>query len=108
MKISFDYDSTLTKPNIFQLAKSMINLGIDVWICTSRPEIVPHNHWNNDEVYETASKLGIPKEKIIFTGYQDKAFFLDDFNFHYDDDNDEIDMLKTINSKCIGIWLNSK
>lgn len=105
MKIVFDFDSTLTEAKIKSLAKAFIAFGNDVWICTSRPEIVPHNHWNNDCVFEIAKELGIPKEKIIFTAYADKAYFLDDFDYLFDDDELEIEMLKDINSKCQGILI---
>ena len=36
MKISFDFDSTLSEAKIQKLAKKFINDGHEVWITTSR------------------------------------------------------------------------
>lgn len=36
LKISFDFDGTLTNSKICELAKTLVNNGADVWILTSR------------------------------------------------------------------------
>lgn len=101
MKISFDFDRTLANIRIQRLAKLFIKDGHDVYITTSRDENSPH--YDNDDLYLVASKVGIPKENIRFTGGEDKSYHLNDFDVHFDDDHIEVLMLEKNMSKCIGI-----
>lgn len=103
-KVSFDFDGTLSRVYVQEFAKKLIKKGLDVWICTSRlcPKKQPIKDWNND-LFEVAKELGIPKNKIIFTNYEFKYKYLDDdFIWHLDDDITE---LKKINKrkKVVGI-----
>jgi len=104
MKVSFDFDSTLSRTDVQEFAKTLIDDGLDVWICTSRlcPEKAPNNEWN-DDLFKVANELGIPKSNVIFTNYENKAEHLtDDFIWHLDDDWIE---LKEINRqrKTVGV-----
>jgi hypothetical protein len=36
MKISFDFDDTLSLPEVQKIAKSYIDKGYDVWVTTAR------------------------------------------------------------------------
>ena len=36
MKVSFDFDGTLSRKDVQNFAKSLVNTGYDVWIVTSR------------------------------------------------------------------------
>lgn len=36
MKVSFDFDDTLSKPKVQEYAKELINRGIEVYIVTAR------------------------------------------------------------------------
>lgn len=103
-KVSFDFDSTLSLKEVQGFAKSLILKGYDVWICTSRlcPEKAPNNQWNDDLFY-VATMLGIPREKIIFTNYEDKAEHLtEEFIWHLDDDWFEINEINR-QKKVVGI-----
>lgn len=95
-KVSFDYDSTLSRKDVQIYAKSLIDNGHDVWIVTSRPEVyvgrwINHNP-NNDDLFKVAESLGIIRENIVFTNYVDKYEYIADkgFTFHIDDDFDEL------------------
>lgn len=95
IKISFDFDSTLSRKTIQQFAKYLIENGIEVWICTSRFSNgldEEGKNWNED-LFMVADQLKIPKERIIFTEWQDKYLFIKDKNFliHLDDDCVELD-----------------
>lgn len=112
MKVSFDFDSTLSRTDVQEFAKTLIDDGLDVWICTSRlcPEKAPNNEWN-DDLFKVANELGIPKSKVIFTNYEDKAEHLtDDFIWHLDDDWIELDKInkqrKTVGVSVFGnsVW----
>lgn len=103
LKISFDFDSTLSTHAIQSYAKKLIARGFDVWIVTSRYNTETHikqfsgnyPHYANKDLYKIAEELGIPKDHIYFTNMACKYhFFKDkDFIWHLDDDkieNEEI------------------
>ena len=76
-KVSFDFDSTLSKPSVQQYAKGLIQRGFEVWIVTSRFGFgkEPNPQWN-DDVFEVAREVGIKKEHIFFTCMANKSEFL--------------------------------
>jgi hypothetical protein len=101
LKIAFDYDDTLTQLDVFTFAKRLISCGHDVWIMTARIEkddeyttqckkygIIPDDGRNAD-LFKVAKKLGVPREKIIFTNLQDKSTFYKEHEFDllFDDDD---------------------
>ena len=97
-KVSFDFDGTLTRTLIKDYAKSLIDLGNEVWIVTSRFGFgkEPTPTWN-DAVFKLALEIGIQKEHIHFCCMDNKANFLNgkDFVFHLDDDVIELSFIKT-------------
>lgn len=104
IRISTDYDSTLTKPSVQKFVTQLIKQGHEVWICTSRfaDEFATYS---NSDLYEIAEQVGIPKQRIQFMNMADKAEFLNgkDFKFHLDDDSYE---LKVINEETDVIGIN--
>ena len=83
LKMSFDYDSTMSRKDIQKYAKELIEEGHDVWIVTSRcatePALAKGWHWvekQNQELYDVAEEVGIPREKIVFTEHVDKIEYL--------------------------------
>jgi hypothetical protein len=116
-KVSFDFDSTLSRPEIQQYAKELKENNFDIWIVTSRqrefnePHLKNLPHFENKDLFEVAEKIGIQRENIIFMNYIPKAeFFLnnEDFVFHLDDDSIELDIInrETI-VKGISCWKNT-
>ena len=101
-KVSFDFDGTLTNPKIKNYAKSLVGAGIECWIVTSRMGFgkEPSPTWN-DDLFEVAREIGIPKEHIHFCCMDNKANFLNGkgFLFHIDDDTIELSFVKT-DSDC--------
>ena len=91
-KISFDFDSTLSREDVQSYAKELINREFDIWICTSRFE----SAWN-DDLFDVANDLGIKKENIYFCNMSNKSEFLynKDFIFHIDDDDIELSFIKS-------------
>jgi len=105
LKIAFDYDGTLTVPEVFIFAKHLIRCGHDVWIMTARigtdkeyiaqcekfgfmPEEDVFSR--NTDLYETAKELGIPRNKIIFVNLENKSAAYNKYGFDllFDDDSE--------------------
>jgi len=96
LKIAFDFDGTLTEPDIFLLAQRLIRRGHDVWIMTSRISseenaqkygIEPENTYYNTDLYEIALTLGI-EQKVIFANLENKHVVFKKYGFDllFDDD----------------------
>lgn len=102
LKVSFDFDSTLNTLPMQTLCKKFIDLGAEVHITTSRSNKIDGKVLNNDDVFEVAEQLGIPKKNIVFTKYEDKVHFIKDFDMHFDDSFDEIFLINQHPCKCMG------
>jgi len=116
MKVSFDFDSTINIPAIEEFASTLIDRGVEVWIVTSRFDDVniteSHPSWmkafqqpgTNDDVRETAKRLNIPSNRVIYTNMELKSTFLHGkgFIWHLDDDWVEIKEIND-NTDVIGI-----
>lgn len=91
MKVSFDFDGTLTKQEVQDYAKSLINKGIDVFIVTARFNELRKRFYKpnptNDDLWEVCKKVGIPERNVIFCNMEDKSYYLIDseVKFHLDD-----------------------
>jgi|AntAceMinimDraft_6_1070360.scaffolds.fasta_scaffold03759_7 hypothetical protein len=112
IKVSFDFDGTLSQEKVQTFAKSLIDFGIDVWIVTSRySELNKHRYPlspTNLDLYIVADVLQIPKEKIIFTDRDIKTNHLAGFLWHLDDVDVETANINVDNShNCIGIDVNN-
>ena len=98
MKVSFDFDNTLSLENVQQYAKELIDKGIIVYIVTARQPIVGAYEYagyifDNLALFAIADKLGIKRENIFFCSGNLKAnYFLEhpEFIWHLDDDLNEI------------------
>jgi len=108
MKVSFDFDSTLSRSDVQKFAKDLVNEGLEVWIVTSRFDdetgMSKNWHWikgQNQRLFDVADECGIKKENIKFTCMESKSLFLEGkgFVFHLDDDDIELmDILETKDS----------
>lgn len=99
LKISFDYDETLSTVKGKELAKSKIDEGNDVYIITARNE-----SGNNDGLFNVAKDLGILKDRIYFTNGKDKFEIIKrlGIDMHYDNNQEQIDKInKSTKSKGI-------
>lgn len=105
MKISFDFDKTLSRPDVQEYCKKLIKHGVEVWVVTSRfddnhvhrwPEVFPGADWlhwyeppniPNWDLYQVTDNLGIPRHRIRFTCMEDKWRYLHrtTFIWHLDD-----------------------
>jgi hypothetical protein len=116
-KVSFDFDSTLSRPEIQKYAKELKENGFDVWIVTSRQSELKDEHlrtlahFDNQDLFNIAEEIGIQRDKIIFTEHQLKVEFFKDNNnflFHLDDDHVELKFInKETKVKGISCWKNT-
>lgn len=89
MRISFDFDGTLSQESIQVLAETLNNSEFnELFIVTSR---VSKTEWNKD-LFSVAEFLGIPRNHIFFTEGDFKWKTLKELNIelHFDDDYMEI------------------
>lgn len=109
MKASFDFDGTISRKDVQEYAKSLIESGHEVWIVTSRysSEAGMEKGWpwieqQNLAVFSVAEECGIPKERIVFTNGEAKIQFIKDkeFGFHLDDDVDELMKISEGRDSC--------
>lgn len=113
MKVSIDFDRTLTREDVQSFAKELVQEGHEVWIVTSRIDddtaLDNNYHWiipQNKKLYEIAKECGI--ENIKFTCMDYKSHFLKgkSFSFHLDDEQLELDEFDNIKCDCQGINVN--
>lgn len=114
--VSFDFDSTLSRPDVQEYAVKLINEGIDVWVVTSRYDDLHKHMWSpnpeatNNELWEVIDRIGLPRWKVMFTNMTDKSLFLarTKIIWHLDDDNIELFNIrddKAVNT--IGVQVNA-
>jgi hypothetical protein len=116
MKVSFDFDHTLSRKDVQTFAKELVSEGHEVWIVTSRfsDEAAKEKKWHwiegqNQKLFDVAEECGIKKENIQFTCMESKSIFLEgkDFVFHLDDDDIELmdifESNKFDQSKCFPV-----
>ena len=115
MKVSFDFDHTLSRKDVQSFAKDLVNEGHEVWIVTSRfsDEVAKEKKWHwiegqNQRLFDVAEECGIKKENIQFTCMESKSVFLKDkgFLFHLDDDDIELMDILESKDKCRAIHVD--
>ena len=104
MKVSFDFDSCLSEDWVQSLAKNFLSI-FEVWIVTSREEGNSHNV----DLYKISDRLGISRERIIFTNgaYKWSSLNYHGIDLHFDDMEDEIIEINN-KTKCKGILIGLK
>ena len=102
MKVSFDFDSTLSRRDVQLFAKELVAEGHEVWIVTSRQsneDAALADPWMKDRVirsnkklFRVADNVGIKREHIVFCNFAVKLASIagQGFTFHLDDDPDEL------------------
>jgi len=90
MKISFDFDRTLERHRIKNLAINLYYCGHEIWIVTRRG-IYKDTEINRD-VFDVAQDCIIPKSRIKFCD-KNKYHYLKDFDIHFDDDKLECELI---------------
>lgn len=108
MNVSFDFDSTLSELPIQLLAKKYLELGAEVYVTTSRAEYMEGLHFSNEDLFRVTDQIGIKRENITFTNFDDKYKFVKKYDLHFDDDEIEVNLINEFPSNCIGILYEPK
>lgn len=111
MRITIDFDGVLEKKSVQDKIKILVDLGFDVWILTTRFPPETNDNWKiaNEIVFQVATEVGIPLEKIVFTSWVWKYEWLrqnPDVILHLDDNFNEIVKI-TANCKTLPISIHS-
>lgn len=95
MKVSFDFDGTLSEEHVQDYAQELIEQGVEVWVVTTRwDENHKHKYELNptiDDLWEVVDRLGIPRHRVRFTCMEWKYTYLNGttFSWHLDDNEEE-------------------
>lgn len=119
-QITFDFDGTLDdefdgklnsqKEEIQDICKQLIEMGNDVRILTKRYSSEFKNLGKGNEhliVYDLASKLGIPPDKVHFTNREMKFGFIvqNKVDIHFENAQYEVELIDQAslenNQKCL-------
>lgn len=111
--ITIDFDSTLSRPDVQEYAKELMQRGFDVWVLTSRFDELhkhryPHNP-TNDDLWAVIDELNIPRWKVRFTCMESKSLYLLNTNvlWHLDDDSIELADIRYRKCKTLPISVKS-
>jgi len=101
--VSFDFDNTLSEKPMQDLCTKYLQLGAEVHVTTARRSGMKGGiEFENKDLFEVTDKLGIKREHITFTNYDNKVNYVKDCDMHYDDDHVEIYHINEHPSKCMG------
>lgn len=107
-RISFDFDGCLSEEDMQELAIKFIKTRVNVFVVTSRTDYQDGLEFSNSDLFEVTDRIGIKRENITFTKYDDKYKFVKDYDLHFDDDEVEIDLINRFPGKCIGFLYEPK
>jgi len=97
-----DFDGVLTEQPMRNLAKSLIEANIEVFVTTSRSNETEGLKLYHNDLFAVTDSLGIKRENITFTNYNKKYQYVRNFTIHIDDDDLEIDLINDFPSPTIG------
>lgn len=102
MKISFDYDSTLSL-GILQVLFQRLSLNNEMYLITSRVGYL-NDVIKNQDLFKVANENDIPMDRIHFTQGEDKWMLIKDLgiDMHFDDDEIECEFINEY-TDCIAI-----
>ncbi len=114
MTVSFDFDETLSRPDVQEYAKELIAKGINVWVITARHDDnhihrYEEKHWSNLDLWPVIDELGIPRWKVRFMCNEPKFIYLENTNiiWHLDDNPNELLWINNSEATTIGIQVLS-
>lgn len=93
-RISFDFDGTLDKEWVQELAKTFIKNDDLVFVITSRSS---DSNIRNKDLYDICKKLNIKKHQIFFTDGADKTGEIIRLNIDVHFENDILEFLELKN-----------
>ena len=110
-KVSFDFDDTLTLHETRVYASHLVDEGHEVWIVTSRYDLDNLDRrwkskqtgepWRHQDLFEVADACGIPTHQIHFTNQVKKCKFLEDNNFLFHVDDDDLELIEIMKNNQV-------
>jgi len=103
MRISFDYDGTITIPKIKEFAKMLIDFGADICILTSRQDDSIYEnekligyHGNNTDLRELCKEIGLPLHKVFYVNGDNKVdeYIRLAIDIHFDNDYGDCELIR--------------
>lgn len=74
--VSFDFDKTLSRPEVQEYAAELLKRGYNVHVVTARFSELQKHRWttspHNEDLWEIIDKLGIPHRRVHFTNMEAK------------------------------------
>lgn len=108
MKVSFDFDGTLTRLDVQRYARLLNRMGLEIHIVTARHKAHDLDKNDHQDLWMVANKVGILDRNVHFLNCADKSkFFIkedNDFIFHVDDNwftVDDINEHTDVTSVCV-------
>jgi len=102
LRLSFDFDGSLSRDSLQKYARELVDLGHEVWICTARFDSIEKYTGDfmskyqilsikdeHEHLFNVADRCGISRDNIKFMNMAPKyEFFLENkgFLWHLDDD----------------------
>lgn len=112
--VTIDYDGTLSRTEVQEFVKELIQSKVKVFILTSRfdelhKHLYPGFQLLHQDIHQTAMSVGIPVHRIIMTNMESKGKYLKETNvlFHLDDDESHLQELIDEGCKTVGINVRS-
>lgn len=104
MRISFDFDSTLSLQIIQDMLKCFDREKVEIFIITSR-----HRKYDNEDLFQVAEVMNIPEENIFMTDGNYKWSICDqnDIDIHFDDMPDEIMFIQSNSNNTLGVLVTT-
>lgn len=96
MKISFDFDDTLSEKYIQVIASALVGANHDVWIISARCNL-------DKDIIEVCENLKIDINKVILTNgnFKWKYYFNNNIDLHFDDNWEEVNLINNKGGKSI-------
>jgi len=106
MKVSIDFDNTLTRETVQRYARGLQSRGIEVWVVTTRhADRVPMMYdpgVDNSDLWAIVDGCKIPRDHVVFTEMEWKASFFEqhpEFLWHLDDNYEEVFPMRKCKTK---------
>lgn len=112
-KLTFDFDGTLTRPEVQDYFLELIERGFDCWVLTSRYDDLHKHRYpknpTNEDLWELIDKLNFPRYKVKFMNMESKGIYLSftDVLWHLDDDDEDLlDIFEEAQTRQIDVKTN--
>ena len=99
--VSFDFDKTLSRPEVQEYAAELLKRGYNVHVVTARFSELQKHRWttspHNEDLWEIIDKLGIPHRRVHFMNMEMKSTLVKHAPhvlWHLDDDFVELHFIE--------------